>query len=75
MPDPSPNPIPTFDPESERATCRVLMVSCAELRQLAAEEAPAGPRARAAARLALQAIAERLQRCASRDLSVFEPAE
>ena len=70
-----PDPTPTYDPESERATLRVLMASCPELRQLAAEEAPAGARARAAARLALQAVAERVQRAASRDLSVFEPAE
>ena len=70
-----PDPIPTFDPESERATLRVLVGCTPELRELAAESAPFGERTRARARLALQAVAERVQRAAARDLEVFEPAE
>lgn len=55
-------------PEEDRLFVRAVQPSIAELRELALEETKVDGRTRARARLALQAISERIQRAAERDL-------
>lgn len=52
-----------------------LVRALPELRELAAESSPVDCRTRARARIAVQAIADRIQRAASRDLDRPQPAE